>query len=116
MKKHYLLIQLENISRSSQQAHHNFFGSIYSPVSKDNVLCSAFTSDDSWKKIPGMKYPTMNAERWKAMMSDKIVRPNGDTIESTFIAKGAPTQRAVTKTESAGRKGLIALQIQGKNL
>lgn len=89
---------------------------MYSPVSKDKVLCSAFKSGALWKKIPGMKYPIMNAERWKAMMSNKIMRPNGDTIESTFIARGAPTQRAVTKTESAGSKGLIALQIHGKNL
>lgn len=49
-------------------------------------------------------------------MSISIVRPNGDTIESTLIANGAPTHRAVTNTENGGRNGLIPLHIPGKNL
>lgn len=45
-----------------------------------------------------------------------MVAPKGDTTDLTFIASGAPTQQAVTSTESGGRNGLIALAIQGKNL
>jgi len=48
-------------------------------------------------------------------MSNKIIKPNEDMMESTFIARGAPTHRAVTKTESGGKSGRMALQIQGKN-
>jgi len=33
------------------------------PVSKDSVLCNAFTSGAFWKKKPGRKYPMMNANR-----------------------------------------------------
>lgn len=42
--------------------------------------------------------------------------PNGDITELMLIASGAPTQQAVTNTESGGKKGRMASQILGKNL
>lgn len=49
-------------------------------------------------------------------MSNKMVNPKGDITESMLMARGAPTQQAVTMTESGGKNGRIALQILGKNL
>lgn len=45
-----------------------------------------------------------------------MVTPKGDKTESTLIASGAPMQRAVTSTDSGGKNGRIALEIQGKSL
>lgn len=42
--------------------------------------------------------------------------PKGDMTAWMLIASGAPTQQAVTNTESGGKKGRIASQILGKNL
>lgn len=42
--------------------------------------------------------------------------PKGDKTESMLIASGAPTQRAVTNTESGGSRGRIPPQTRGKNL
>lgn len=49
-------------------------------------------------------------------MSNKIVSPKGDITDSMLMASGAPTQQAVTSTESGGKNGRIALQMRGKNL
>lgn len=49
-------------------------------------------------------------------MSNNIVTPNGDITDSMLMESGAPTQQAVTSTESGGKNGRIALQILGKNL
>lgn len=49
-------------------------------------------------------------------MSNRTVIPKGDITDSIFIARGEPTQRAVTNTDSGGNNGLITLQIEGKNL
>lgn len=43
-----------------------------------------------------------------------MATPKGDLTDSMLIASGAPTQRAVTNTDSGGKNGLIALQIRGK--
>lgn len=45
-----------------------------------------------------------------------MVTPKGDITASILIARGAPTQRDVTKTDSGGRKGRIALQNFGNSL
>lgn len=42
--------------------------------------------------------------------------PKGDMTELMLIASGAPTQQAVTNTESGGKKGRMASQILGENL
>lgn len=42
--------------------------------------------------------------------------PKGDMTELMLIASGAPTQQAVTSTESGGKKGRMASQSLGKNL
>jgi hypothetical protein len=45
-----------------------------------------------------------------------MVAPKGDRTDLMLMASGAPTQRAVTNTDSGGNNGRIALQIRGKNL
>lgn len=50
------------------------------------------------------------------MTTNKTVNPKGDTTDSMLRASGAPTHRAVTKTDSGGKNGRIAPQIVGKNL
>lgn len=45
-----------------------------------------------------------------------MVSPKGDKTDSMLIASGAPTQRAVTNTDSGGKNGRIASQSRGKNL
>ena len=45
-----------------------------------------------------------------------MVSPKGDKTDSMFIASGAPTQRAVTNTDSGGKNGRIASQSRGNNL
>lgn len=50
------------------------------------------------------------------MTTNKMVTPKGDKTDSMLRASGAPTQRAVTKTDSGGKNGRIAPQIMGKNL
>lgn len=42
--------------------------------------------------------------------------PKGDKTEFMLMASGAPTQKAVTNTDSGGKNGRIASQIRGKNL
>lgn len=49
-------------------------------------------------------------------MSSNMENPKGDMTAWMLIANGAPTQQAVTNTESGGKKGRIASQILGKNL
>lgn len=49
-------------------------------------------------------------------MRNKTVTPKGDKTDSMLIASGAPTQRAVTNTDSGGKNGRIASQSRGKNL
>ena len=58
----------------------------------------------------------MNADKWNATTSNKMVAPKGDRTDLMLIASGAPTHRAVTNTDSGGKNGRIALQILGKNL
>lgn len=58
----------------------------------------------------------MNADKWNATMSNKMVAPKGDRTDLMLIASGAPTQRDVTNTDSGGKYGRIALQILGKKL
>lgn len=86
------------------------------PVSKDIVLWIAFTSGALRNRIPLNKWPAMKAAEWKATTSNKIVTPKGDLTDSMLIARGAPTHRAVTNTDSGGKNGRIALQTRGKNL
>lgn len=50
------------------------------------------------------------------MTTNKMVTPKGDNTDSMLRASGAPTQRAVTTTDSGGKNGRIAPQIAGKNL
>jgi hypothetical protein len=45
-----------------------------------------------------------------------MVTPKGDITESTLIASGAPTQQAVTSTDSGGKNGRITPEICGNNL
>lgn len=45
-----------------------------------------------------------------------MVTPKEDITAFILIARGAPTQRDVTKTDSGGRKGRIALQNFGNSL
>lgn len=49
-------------------------------------------------------------------MSNKMATPKGDITDSMLMASGAPTQKAVTSTESGGKNGRIALEKLGKNL
>lgn len=49
-------------------------------------------------------------------MSNKTVMPKGERTELTLMASGAPTHNAVSRTESGGRKGRIALEIRGNSL
>lgn len=45
-----------------------------------------------------------------------MVNPKGDRTDSMLMASGAPTQHAVTNTDSGGKNGRIALHIWGRNL
>lgn len=58
----------------------------------------------------------MNADMWNATMSNETVKPKGDKTELMLIASGAPTQKAVSSTESGGKNGLMASQRRGNNL
>lgn len=86
------------------------------PVSKEMVLCSAFTSADFWNTTPVRLYPDIKDAAWNPKISSTMAIPKGERIAPIFIANGEPTQRAVTNTDSGGRKGWIALQNLGKNL
>lgn len=45
-----------------------------------------------------------------------MVNPKGDRTDSMLMASGAPTQHAVTNTDSGGKNGRIALHTWGRNL
>jgi len=50
------------------------------------------------------------------MKCNNEVIPKGDITGSTLIAGGAPTQQAVTSTDSGGKNGWIAVDKCGNNL
>ncbi|CAI9772504.1 unnamed protein product [Fraxinus pennsylvanica] len=73
-------------------------------------------SGASWKKTPERPYLEINVEKWHATTRSKTDIPKGDMTDFMLIATGAPTQIAVTNTESGGRSGRMTLHIRGKNL